>query len=75
MSRSEYTLVIRYHPDPLDPRQERRIPFNWEPSKDDVVSSIRRLRDQLPGVHVVSATLVREVLVHRYNLGETLCES
>lgn len=70
MSRSEFTLVIRYTIGDNPKREQRRVPYNWHPSKSEVVDSLRRLRNQIPGVSVASATLVREVLIERYNLGD-----
>lgn len=66
-NRAEYTLRLSYRA-PGGARHTRTIPWNWEPTRDDVTNAVRRLRSQYKGVEVLGATLTREVLVQRYNI-------
>jgi len=68
MAKSEYTLHIRYRTPGGTATHTRRIPWRWQPSTDDVIHSVRRLREQYSKVEVLGATLTQEVLIERFKV-------
>ena len=68
--RQRYNLTIEFV-DPNTGLDERVIPYNWVPSRSEVVDCIRRLRAQRGACIINKAVLTSPV--QTYDLPESVC--